>query len=87
MPPLDWVARWTTGPAALLGQAAPALAPGKMADLVLIDPRTPWQVKPETFRSLSRNTPFAGWTLRARPVLTLCEGRTTFSALTPGKHP
>ena len=87
MPLPEWVARWTTGPAALLGQAAPALAPGKMADLVLIDPCTPWQVNPETFRSLSRNTPFAGWTLCARPVLTLCEGRTTFSALTPGKHP
>ena len=87
MPILDWVSRWTTGPAALLGAPAPSLASGVKADLVLIDPSTPWRVTPEAFRSLSRNTPFAGWKLRARPVLTLCEGRTTFSALPTGDHP
>lgn len=81
MPLLDWVARWTVGPAALLGHAAPTLAPGTLADLVLIDPRTPWRVDPEKFKSLSRNTPFAGWLLPARPVLTICEGRTTHKDL------
>ena len=78
MRPLDWVARWTTGPAELLGLPPPTLAPGSRADLVLIDPSTPWTVRPEAFHSLSRNTPFAGWMLRARPVLTVCEGRTTW---------
>ena len=87
MPLLDWVARWTLGPAALLGHPPPTLAIGTRADLVLIDPRTPWRVDPETFKSLSRNTPFAGWTLHARPVLTLCEGRTSFSALPSGALP
>ena len=86
MPPLDWASRWTTGPAALLGLPAPSLAPGRKADLVLIDPTTPWRVTPDTFRSLSRNTPFAGWTLHARPVHTVCEGRTTYSALPTGAH-
>lgn len=78
MRPLDWVARWTTGPAELLGLPPPSLAPGSKADFVLIDPATPWTVHPETFRSLSRNTPFAGWALHARPVLTVCEGRTAW---------
>jgi len=81
MPLLDWVACWTVGPAKLLGQPAPALASGASADLVLIDPRTPWLVRPDTFRSRSRNTPFAGWTLRARPVLTVCQGRTVWGKL------
>jgi dihydroorotase len=80
MPLLAWVACWTTGPAALLGAPAPTLAPGARADLVLIDPATPWRVAPETFQSLARNTPFAGWTLHARPVLTICEGRITWQA-------
>lgn len=79
MRPLDWVARWTAGPAELLGLPPPSLAPGSKADLVLIDPATPWTVRPETFHSLSRNTPFAGWTLRARPVLTVRDGHTTFA--------
>lgn len=87
MPLLDWVSRWTVGPANLLGCPAPSLVPGTLADLVLIDPLTPWVVEPDTFKSLSRNTPFAGLTLHARPVLTICEGRTTHSdvrfAVTP----
>jgi len=45
----------------------------------VIDLRTPWRVTPDTFRSLSRNTPFADWMLHARPVLTVCEGRITFT--------
>jgi len=79
MPVLSWVAHWTTGPAALLGRPAPSLAPGTTADLVLIDPNTSWRVDPETFKSLSRNTPFTGWALHARAVLTVCEGRTTWT--------
>lgn len=84
MPILDWVAHWTTAPAALLGRPTPTLAPGAIADLVLIDPTTSWRVAPDTFRSLSRNTPFDGWTLHARAVLTVCEGRTTFVRATGG---
>lgn len=78
MPPMEWIARWTLGPAALLRRTPPTLRPGTLADLVLIDPRTAWRVDPGTFKSLSRNTPFAGWTLHARAVLTVCEGRTTY---------
>ena len=71
MPLLDWVSRWTTGPAAVLGMPPPTLAPGTAADLVLIAP-TPWTVDPSVFRSRSRNCPFAGWTLPARATLTIC---------------
>ena len=75
MPLMDWVSRWTTGPAAALGMPPPTLAPGTQADLVLIDPNTPWTVDPGAFRSRSRNCPFAGRTLPARAVLTICKGR------------
>jgi dihydroorotase len=57
------------------------LRPGLPVDLVLIDPATPWIVNPETFRSRSRNTPFAGWNLHARARLTVCGGRATYSDL------
>ncbi len=80
MPLSKWVACWTAGPAALLGHPAPTLRPGRLADLVLIDSRTPWHVDPEAFRSLSRNTPFAGRILHARPLLTVCEGNITHHA-------
>lgn len=75
-----WVKAWTTGPASILGLPPPALRVGQPADLVLLDLATPWQVDPARFQSRSRNCPFAGWTLHARPVLTVCEGRVTWSA-------
>ncbi|MCL1921096.1 MAG: dihydroorotase [Kiritimatiellaeota bacterium] len=71
MAPLDWLARWTTGPAAVLGLPPPTLAPGARADLVLIDPDARWVVTPAAFQSLSRNTPFAALTLPARSVRTI----------------
>ena len=76
----EWVARWTTGPAAILGIAPPTLAEGQPADLVLLDIRTPWRVNPVTFQSLSRNCPFAGWTLHGRAMLTISNGRVTWTS-------
>ncbi len=78
MPLLDWVARWTTGPAAILGIPAPTLTDGVPANLALFDIRTPWHVNPAQFQSLSRNCPFAGWSVHGKPLLTLCEGRITW---------
>ena len=67
---MEWVKRWTIHPAALLGRSAPSLAPGEPANLVVINPAARWTVKPETFSSRSRNTPFSGRTFNARPILT-----------------
>lgn len=76
-----FIACWTTGPAKLLGLPEPNLAAGTKADMVLIDPATPWIVDPKKFKSLSRNTPFAGWELNARAVMTIYNGRKTFDSL------
>jgi len=77
---MDWVSCWTLHPARILRQCLPSLEPGQLADLVVIDPKTPWVVKPETFKSRSRNCPFAGQTLHARAVLTLSKGQVTWRA-------
>jgi len=76
---MDWVSCWTLQPAMILRQPFVSLEVGQPADLVVIDPSTPWVVRPETFQSLSRNCPFAGQTLHARAVMTVCHGRTTWS--------
>jgi dihydroorotase len=72
-----WVARWTTGPAAVLGQPAPRLTEGAWADLVVLDLDHDWEVRPDEFASRSRNTPFKGRRLLGRAALTLCNGRIT----------
>jgi dihydroorotase len=75
----DWIARWTTRPAALLGRPAPSLAPGQPADIVLLDLEKEWTVDPEQFLTKSRNTPFAGWTLTGSAARTWLHGRPTWT--------
>ena len=70
--------RVTRGPATLLGLAAGGLDVGDVADICLFDPAAEWVVNPETMRSRSSNTPFAGWRLRGRVERTLLGGREVY---------
>lgn len=65
----------TDRPARALGLPAGTLRVGAAADVVLIDPAREWRVDPDRFASKSKNTPFAGWTLRGKAVATLVGGR------------
>jgi dihydroorotase len=69
------VRRLTSGPAAVLGLPGGTLAPGSVADVTVIAPDATWTCEPAQFRSRSRNSPFAGVSLRGRAVLTLVGGR------------
>jgi len=72
----DWPAliRWfTTGPARVLGVPYPGIRNNLPANLTLIDPDAKWTVEPEKLLSRSKNTPFAGWELTARPIATIRE--------------
>ena len=51
-----------------------ALAPGSAADVVVFDPETAWTVRPEEFYSKSRNTPFHGWEVKGKAVMTIVGG-------------
>ena len=65
----------TVGPAAVLGIDAGRLALGRVADLTLIDPDRTWTVDPASFRSKSRNTPFAGLEFRGKALAVCLAGR------------
>lgn len=83
---LGWpelIAKWTSGPAAVLGRTDTGrLTPGLAADVTVIDPDERWTIDPSRFRSLSRNTPFSGWEVRARAKLVLVDGEIRFRAST-----
>lgn len=64
------VERMTVGPARIAGVAAGRLFDGPPA-LAVLDPEAPFVVRPESFRSKSRNCPFSGWDGRGRVVGTL----------------
>jgi dihydroorotase len=68
------IARLSRDPARLLDLPGGNLAAGAPADVTILDPDAETVVDPLRFRSRSRNTPFAGWTLRGAPWMTLVGG-------------
>ena len=75
------IAKLTWGPAQVLGLAKGTLRVGMDADVTLIDAQTEFVVDRREFRSKSRNSPFHGWTLKGRAVMTLCAGKVVYSRL------
>jgi dihydroorotase len=74
------VERMSCQPARAFGLPGGSLAEGLPADVTVFDPEARWTVDPASFRSKSRNTPFAGWELTGRPTMTIVEGRVVWSA-------
>jgi dihydroorotase len=76
MPPQDWIARWTTGPASLIGETPDP------DSFTVIDTQANRAVDPDTFKSKSRNMPFAGMRFAAWPILTVLRGHVTSKTTT-----
>ncbi len=74
MPLRTFVSHWSTAPARLLKLPGGTLKPGSPADVTIFNPEARAVVNPDRFRSLSRNTPFAGLRLRGWPVATIVGG-------------
>jgi dihydroorotase len=68
----------TRGPAKAFGLPGGQLSVGSPADVTLVAPEQEWKVEPARFKSKSRNTPFAGWTMRGRVERTLVGGKVVF---------
>ena len=54
------------------------LQPDRRADITIIDPDIEYVIDVNQFQSLSRNSPFDGWQLKGKPVLTMVDGRIVF---------
>ena len=72
------VERMSCAPARALSLPGGTLALGTPADVTIFDPAAEWTVDPREFLSLSRNTPFRGWTLRGRAIRTIVGGSTVW---------
>lgn len=72
--------RMSCAPARAMGIAGGTLRPGSPADILVMDPDARWTVDAAAFRSLSRNTPFAGREVTGRVVRTIVGGDTRFTA-------
>lgn len=77
---IDWprlIAMMTLEPARLIGLDLVGLGQLREAgpaDVTVIDPEMKWTIQPESFASLSRNCPFAGWSVTGRSILTVVDG-------------
>ena len=72
------VAKMSTHPAAILNLPGGTLRPGSLADITVIDAERNWTVDIRRFQSHSRNSPFDGWTLTGKAVLTIKDGIIVF---------
>jgi dihydroorotase len=73
--PAAFVRLLTSAPVAVLKLPGGTLAVGGVADVTVIAPDLAWTCDPARFRSRSRNSPFAGASLKGRAVMTLVGGR------------
>ena len=72
------IRRMATNPADILHLARGRMSIGAVADLVVFDPDEAWIIDPLLFASKSRNTPFAGRTVKGRVKYTIVRGEVIY---------
>lgn len=79
--PMQMAEKMSYNPARRIGEPDRGdLSEGKLADIVIFDPKAAYTVDPEAFASKGRNTPYAGRRLKGRVAATIFEGRLVYQA-------
>ncbi len=76
------IEKMSTNPARLLG-IDNHIKVGAPADITILDPSRSDTIAPSRFHSISRNTPFEGWEIKGKAVLTMVGGRVVFEETHP----
>jgi len=74
LPLAKLIERMSLAPRRIFGLEPVEIETGFRADLAVLDTECRWTVRPETFLSKGRSTPFEGMELRGRNLLTLAGG-------------
>jgi dihydroorotase len=69
------IRKLSVNPALILKLEKGTLSVGADADMTMIDSNIDWTVDASKFKSKSKNTPFDGWNLRGKAVLTIVGGK------------
>jgi len=70
--------KFTANPAKLLGIPYGQVAPGKIADLIIFNMDAAWKVDRNSFLSKGKNSPFHGWSLKGKNLLTIVDGKIVY---------
>jgi len=73
----ELIEKMSTNPARIL-KLETGLSAGNPADITIIDPDKPYAIDADSFKSLSRNTPFNGREVKGKVVLTMVGGKIVF---------
>ncbi|KXG75410.1 Dihydroorotase [Fervidicola ferrireducens] len=73
------VEKMSANPARILKIEGGALKEGALADITVIDLKKKWAVESAKFFSKGKNTPFEGWELKGKAVMTMVGGRIVYS--------
>ncbi len=82
LPLAQVLAKFTVGPARLLGLNKGTLTVGADADVTVIDPAREWLFDKSASASKSSNCPFSGWPLKGKAVLTIVGGNRVWDECT-----
>lgn len=74
----ELIEKMTIAPAHILGLESGLRSNGP-ADITIIDADVDYVIDVNQFQSLSRNSPFNGWQLQGKPVLTMVNGRIVYA--------
>lgn len=77
----DFVAKFTSGPAEVLGLSRRGFKAGNDADITIIDTERELTIDADKFYSKSRNTPFDGMTFKGKAAATIVDGKFVFNEL------
>ncbi len=75
------LAKMTCNPAKIINSNAGEIKKGAIADLVLIDINHEWVIDSKLFYSKSKNSPFDGFKVKGRAVLTAVAGKIVYNNL------
>ncbi len=81
---LDWndlVRLMLINPANILGLTVEGIKAGAVADLTIFDQEKTWTVNKDKLKSKGKNTPFAGWELQGKVVMTIVNGKVVYTDL------
>ncbi|MCX7858035.1 MAG: dihydroorotase [Deltaproteobacteria bacterium] len=74
----DLIKKMTINPAKLINVPYGVLSEGKVADLIVFDPYKEWVVNKDEFVSKGKNTPFHGWKLKGKNLITIVGGKLVY---------
>lgn len=68
------IEKMAVNPSAILGISKGSLSEGKIADVIIFDPKKDWTVDISQLHSKSKNSPYDGWTICGKPEYVIVNG-------------